>query len=136
MFSRKLCSVSHRCVPLLCTQFKDLQKAYDILSDPEKRNLYDRFGEDAAEKGHGHSHGGGIFEQMFGTALRTVVDRFALCSHLYSNCLGGGGGGQPRGKRKGEDSVFSLAVELSHLYLGSARKLSVTRPVVCGACSG
>jgi len=60
-------------------QFKDLQKAYDILSDTEKRSLYDRFGEEAAEQGHAHGHGGGgIFEHMFGMYGNTLITAAVL----------------------------------------------------------
>ncbi len=71
-----------------CLQFKDITRAYDVLSDPEKRSLYDKYGEEGLQEGRGHSHGGGsIFEQMFGF----------------------GGGGGHSGPKRGEDSVQPFA---------------------------
>lgn len=53
-----------------CVQFKELAQAYEVLSDPEKRDIYDQYGEDALKEGMG---GGGashnpfdIFESFFG----------------------------------------------------------------------
>ena len=60
------------CAWFLCGQFKELAQAYEVLSDPEKREIYDQYGEDAIKEGMG---GGGdghspfdIFESFFGGA--------------------------------------------------------------------
>ncbi|XP_072959734.1 chaperone protein dnaJ A6-like [Typha angustifolia] len=104
-------------------KFKELAQAYDVLSDPEKRDIYDQYGEDALKEGMG---GGGsshspfdIFEQFFG---------------------GGGafGGGSSRGRRQkqGEDVVHTLKVSLEDLYNGTSKKLSLSRNVLCSKCKG
>ncbi|CAL1403758.1 unnamed protein product [Linum trigynum] len=104
-------------------KFKELAQAYEVLSDPEKREIYDQYGEDALKEGMGGGGGGGhnpfdIFESFFGG--------------------GGFGGGSSRGRRqrKGEDVVHPLKVTLEDLYLGRSKKLSLSRNVICSKCSG
>ena len=103
-------------------KFKELAQAYEVLSDPEKREIYDQYGEDALKDGMGG--GGGahnpfdIFEQFFGG--------------------GGFGGGSSRGRRQkhGEDVVHTLKVSLEDLYNGTSKKLSLSRNRLCPKCRG
>ena len=51
-------------------KFKELTAAYDVLCDKEKRDLYDKYGEDGVKQGGpGGMHGGDIFSQMFGGGM-------------------------------------------------------------------
>lgn len=98
-------------------KFKEIGTAYEILSDDEKRQKYDRFGMAVFEESGG---GGGrsatnIFEAMFG---------------------GGIFGGPQRGQRKTEDIIHQLDVSLEDLYNGKSPKLAVSRDHICGTCSG
>lgn len=99
-------------------KFKEVNKANEILSDPEKRALYDRHGEKGVEQGGGG--GGGdpsdIFSSFFGG--------------------GGGGGGRGRGPRKGKDVLFRLKVSLDDLYNGATKKLRLTKQCICKDCKG
>ncbi|RHY55157.1 hypothetical protein DYB38_008788, partial [Aphanomyces astaci] len=95
--------------------FKDITVAYEALSDPEKRELYDQYGEEGLQHGGGGGHhGGDMFSQMFG----------------------GRGGGRPRGPQRGEDLTHPLKVSLEDLYNGKTVKLAVNRDVLCGGCAG
>ncbi|XP_022756958.1 dnaJ protein homolog 2-like [Durio zibethinus] len=104
-------------------KFKGLAQAYEVLSDPEKREIYDQYGEDALKEGMG---GGGpshnpfdIFESFFG-----------------GGAFGGGGSSRGRRQRRGEDVVHSLKVSLEDLYNGTTKKLSLSRNALCGKCKG
>lgn len=88
-------------------KFKTIAKAYEVLSDPEKRSQYDRFGEEGAENGGG----GGGAEDMF------------------SMLFGGGGRRAQPGQRKSEDTVSPLRVTLADLYNGKTAKLAVGRSI-------
>lgn len=98
-------------------KFKEITSAHEVLSDPEKRKLYDQYGEKGLEAG-GRGGGGDasdIFSQMFG---------------------GGGGGGGRRGPRKGKDVRFRLGVTMADLYSGATKKLRLTKSVICTGCKG
>lgn len=103
-------------------KFKELAQAYEVLSDPEKREIYDQYGEEALKEGMGGGGGGhnpfDIFESFFG-----------------GNPFGGGGN-RGRRQRRGEDVVHPLKVSLEDLYLGTSKKLSLTRNVICSKCNG
>eukprot|EP00252_Welwitschia_mirabilis_P018420 TRINITY_DN40956_c0_g1_i1.p1 TRINITY_DN40956_c0_g1~~TRINITY_DN40956_c0_g1_i1.p1 ORF type:complete len:418 (-),score=83.96 TRINITY_DN40956_c0_g1_i1:485-1738(-) len=103
-------------------KFKELAQAYEVLSDPEKREIYDKYGEDALKEGMGgggHAHSPfDIFEQFFGGGF------------------GMGGSSSRRRQRRGEDVVHPLKVSLEELYNGASRKLSLSRNVICSKCKG
>lgn len=97
-------------------KFKEIQRAYEVLSDKEKRAIYDEHGEDGLD---GNVRGGGddddILSQMFG---------------------GGGGRSSQRKVRKGNVVVFPMAISLEDMYNGATKKLRLTRNVICSGCEG
>lgn len=104
-------------------KFKEITAAYEVLSNPEKRQIYDEYGEDALKEGMGGGGGGGnpfdIFESFFGGG-----DPF------------GGGGGRRSRVRRGEDVVHALKVSLEDMYNGTQKKLSLSKNVLCPGCNG
>lgn len=89
-----------------------------MLSDPQKRQIYDQYGEEGLEGGAsaGGSDAMDIFDMMFG---------------------GGGrrGGGQRR-VRKTKDTTFTMEASLQQLFTGATRKIAVNRDVLCKTCDG
>ncbi|KAK0521131.1 Type I HSP40 co-chaperone [Tilletia horrida] len=104
-------------------QFKEVTAAYEALSDPQKRDLYDRFGEQGLNENGGM--GGGMDPQD-------------LFSQLFGGGGGffGGGGGRPRGPRKGKDLVHRVKATLEELYKGKMVKLALQKHVICTKCEG
>ncbi|KAG7948790.1 hypothetical protein I3843_13G027000 [Carya illinoinensis] len=104
-------------------KFKEIAQAYDVLNDPEKREIYDQYGEDALKEGMGgagSSHNPfDIFESFFG-----------------GGAFGGGGSSRGRRQKHGEDVVHTLKVSLDDLYNGTSKKLSLSRNILCQKCKG
>jgi DnaJ family protein A protein 2 len=100
-------------------KFKEISRAYEILSDPQKRELYDRFGEE------GLSGEGG-----------PNVSPEDLFSQLFGGSFFGGQRQRPSGPRRGKDMVHSLKVSLEDLYKGKVTKLALQKQVVCADCNG
>lgn len=100
-------------------RFKLISQAYDILSNEEKRRIYDQGGEQALKEGGGGGFGGNpmdIFEMFFGTGRNRQ-------------------GGAPS-RRRGKDVVYQMNVTLDELYNGSTRKLSISKKIKCEKCEG
>jgi len=90
--------------------FKDITRAYEVLSDEDKRRQYDRHGEEGLEEGGG-GDAGDIFAQMFGGG-------------------GGGRGGGKKQRQKTKNVVMPLKVTLEQLYNGATKKMAITRDVI------
>ncbi|MFQ5621942.1 MAG: molecular chaperone DnaJ [Paracoccaceae bacterium] len=114
-------------------QFKEVNEAYDILKDAEKKAAYDRFGHAAFEGGNGASASGfhrGHGHGDFASAFSDVFD------DLFGDFMGGGRrGGQQRATR-GSDLRYNLRVTLEEAYGGKQATISVPGSVACDGCNG
>ncbi|KAF8197364.1 DnaJ domain-containing protein [Pholiota molesta] len=104
--------------------FKEVTHAYEILSDPDKRHIYDARGEAGLSEqgGMGGMDPQDLFSQLFGGG-----------GGFFG---GGGGGGRSPGPRKTKDLVHRVHVTLEDLYKGKTTKLALTRNVICSKCKG
>ncbi|CAN7059914.1 unnamed protein product [Brassica rapa subsp. trilocularis] len=110
-------------------KFKEISNAYEVLSDDEKKSLYDRFGE-AGVKGAGGMGGMGDFSNPFD-----------LFESLFEGMGGmGGGGGMGRGSRSravdGQDEYYSLILNFKEAVFGMEKEIEITRLESCGTCEG
>jgi molecular chaperone DnaJ len=103
-------------------KFKELNEAYDILKDPQKRAAYDRFGHQAFEQGGGFGFGGG--DGGFGS-FPDIFEAFF-----------GGGGRRSSGRERGSDLRYNLEITLEEAFAGKTVEVEVPTSVTCDACTG
>lgn len=108
-------------------KFKEISHAYEILSDSQKRQIYDQYGEAGLEGGAGG--GGGM----------AAEDLFA---QFFGGGMGGGFGGMfsgmnhPRGPTKAKTIHHVHNVSLEDIYRGKVSKLALQRSIICPKCEG
>jgi molecular chaperone DnaJ len=105
-------------------RFKEVNEAYEILKDPDKRAAYDRFGHAAFEHGNG-AHG---FGADFATTFSDIFD------DLFG--MGGRGRGRGTGRERGADLRYNMEISLLEAYAGKAAQIRIPTSVTCEACSG
>ncbi len=106
-------------------KFKEINEAYDVLKDGDKRAAYDRFGHAAFEQGGmGGGHG---FGADFGS---TFAD-------IFEGIFGmGGGRGRSSGRERGSDLRYNMEIDLIEAFAGKAAQIRIPTSVTCEACSG
>ncbi|MEY3961001.1 MAG: molecular chaperone DnaJ [Paracoccaceae bacterium] len=115
-------------------QFKEVNEAYDVLKDADKKAAYDRYGHAAFEGGMGGGGQRGGFgggQGDFGSAFSDVFE------DLFGDFMGrgGGGGGRSRAQR-GSDLRYNLRVSLEEAFAGVPKTINVPTSVACDACRG
>src|SRR5689334_21972746 len=109
-------------------KFKEINEAYDVLKDEQKRAAYDRFGHAAFEGGMGAA----------GARAGNPFGDFGSFGDVFEDLFGSMMGGMARGKRqnRGQDLRFNLNITLEEAYNGRAAEIKVPTQVACETCTG
>jgi molecular chaperone DnaJ len=112
-------------------KFKEVNEAYEILSDSNKKARYDQFGFAGVDPNYGAGAGGGGFDGGFD---------FGDLGDIFGSFFGGGFGGgrraNPNAPQRGESIRLSLAISFEEAAFGCEKEVSVERMEQCGTCNG
>ena len=107
-------------------KFKEINEAYSVLSDPEQKNKYDRFGHAGIDPNAGF--GGGGFEGGFGG--------FEDIFNMFGGGFGGFSSGRKTGPQRGSDIQQRMNISFEEAVFGKKKEIRLTKDVSCEDCGG
>jgi len=121
--------------PVAEEKFKKIGEAYEVLSDPDKRAAYDRYGHAAFSQGMGGGGGAGGFHDPF-DIFREVFNSGGGGGGIFDEFFGRGrgGGGRAQVDNSGSDLRYDLEISLEEAAFGCEKELEIEKLVTCSAC--
>jgi len=123
------------------TKFKEINEAYQVLSNEEKRSKYDQFGsqfENMSQGGYGGGYQQGGFGgfDFSGFQNGSAEFDFGNLNDIFSDFFGGGMGGGRRQQRRGRDISTEIQISFADSVFGIDRKVLITKTSSCLTCKG
>ena len=112
-------------------KFKEINEAYAVLSDPDQKNKYDRFGHAGVDPNAGFGGGAGGFGGFGG-----FEDIFDMFGGAFGGFGGGGSRGRRNGPRKGSDLQKSITIDFKEAAFGTKKEIRINKYVKCKTCGG
>lgn len=114
-------------------KFKEINEAYDVLKDEQKRAGYDRFGHNAfgGQSGGGEGGGGG-----FGQSSGFHADINDIFGDFFGDFMGGGSQRRASSQVRGSDLKYNLTINLEEAFKGIDKNITFNTEVKCGGCQG
>lgn len=113
--------------------FKEATEAYEVLSNPQKRQAYDQFGFAGVDGMNGGAHD-------YSSVFRDFSDIFGDFGGIFDSFFGGSGGsargGRSSGPARGTNLRYNLEVDFKDAVFGTKAEISYTRHVACSSCGG
>jgi len=109
-------------------KFKKINEAYEVLSDPEKKQIYDQFGEDGLKGQGGFGGAGGQY--------RDFSDVFDNFGDIFGDIFGGGRSRGRNAPRQGADILVRMNVSFKEAYEGAKKEIKFSRSSSCSVCAG
>ena len=115
-------------------KFKEINEAYEILKDDQKRAAYDRFGHQAFSGGAG---GGNPFGAGFGFDFSSGSGGFAdIFSEVFSEFMGGGRSRRQSYAQRGQDIRYNMSISLEEAFSGIEKEITLPSSETCEKCNG
>lgn len=111
-------------------KFKEVNEAYDVLSDPQKRAQYDQFGHAAFDQAGGFGGGGGGFYTNMDFDMGDIGDIFSMFG------FGGGSAQRRKGPQRGADVSVSIQISFEEAVFGTKKEIKINVMDDCETCGG